>query len=198
MKSIVTCKYKTTAKELGAEEGDKFVVLSVKDSFGGLYQPPLPEGTVVVLIEDDDTSLPCFKIVGRKGRLSKIYLCFTYLARYEEPKEVKIVLDKVKFDMKAIAADLGLSLEEAHNVVQQMLFDQGYEWQDGTKSVYYPPHYNSGIQWLYLDEGLIACSPECDEEPLYTKYRVKIEKSFCEVKEPEIITVNGKQYKLID
>ena len=196
MKSIVTCKTKTTAEKLGVKEGDKFVVLSVKDSFGDLYEPPLPEGTIVVLIKDNGTSLPRFKIMGRKGRRSKLYLGFTYLARYEEQKEEKIVLDKVKFDMKAIAADLGVNMKEAHSVVQCMLFEKGLKWPDGRASGFCGGGWDA--LWLYVDDGVITYSDCEDVEPSFPTYGVKIEKSFYKTEEPKIIALNGKKYKLID
>lgn len=189
MKSIRTDHVKITAKDLGARVGDRFVVLSEEDSFGDLYQP-LPEGTVVILSEDDDTAIPRFNV---ENSSASVYLNFRGLARYEEPKEDKIVLDKVKFNMVAISKSLNVSLSEAHNIVQNMLFEQGSECGVYGKSVQ-----NEDAIWIYVENGILMSSYKYSHMPTFPVYGVKIEKSFFMLDSPEIIEVNGKKYQRID
>ena len=193
MKSICTTACKVTAKELGVKVGDKFIVLHREDCHENLTSLCFDVGDKVVLVEDDDSATPRFWC-KEKGELGFDH--FSCLALYEEPKEEKTVLDKVKFDMKAVAEELGVPLKTAHKFVQEMLFEQGCKWNDDSTSVYCPDDFD--IMWLYLEEGLITYDRYPYETTQFQTYGVKIEKSFYKIEEPEIIVLNGKKYKLID
>lgn len=193
MKSIRTDDVKVTAKDLGVKVGDKFIVLSEEESFKSVYnssKPRLPAGTVVVLVQDDDTSMPYFKVIDKEEEL---YMFFSYLARYEEPKEEKIMLDKVKFDMKAIAEELGISLSTAHQFVQEMLFEAGNKWMARGKNVQY-----ENSEWLFVKHGSITYD-NYDSDSTYAQLSLELKKSFVVKKEgpPEVIEVDGHKYILV-
>lgn len=81
-KSIRKCCEKTTASELGVEVGDKFVVLSPEQSYGGEHHySELRVGDIVELCYDDNTDIPCFSRVSDGLRFYESFCCLT---RYEE------------------------------------------------------------------------------------------------------------------
>lgn len=120
---------------------------------------------------------------------------FSCLARYEEYKETEnhVSLQNVKFDMKAIAAELGVSLEKAHNIVQTALFERDVSWYGG-KCVQY-----TNSDWLFVEE-LMLTYDDADVNPEYKLMSIKPQYSFYVKKEekPETIEFNGKQYKKDD
>lgn len=103
------------------------------------------------------------------------------------------MLNNVKFDMVAISKSLNVPLLEAHNIVQNMLFEQGSEWGVYGKSVQ-----NEDAIWIYVENGILMSSYKYSHIPTFPVYGVKIEKSFFMLYSPEIIEVDGKKYQRID
>lgn len=191
MKSIRTDDVKVTAKDLGVKVGDKFVVLPVDERYASTFTH-VEVGSVVRLSKDDNTDLPYFECCDSG---EDVCIRFSCLARYEEPVKEKIVLDKVKFDMVAIAQELGVPLETAHKFVQEMLFEQNISWRTGGKVVKL-----TRSNWLFVEHGCMTVS--CMEEDMsysFTTLSLDLKKSFVVKKEApsEIIEVNGHKYALV-
>lgn len=195
MKSICKCDEKVTAQQLGVKVGDKFVVLWPEESYRNEYHNSVVTvGDVLTLIDDDNTSCPIF-LNNRTGiELAESFSC---LARYEEGAEppAELSLQNVKFDMKAIAEELGVTLEKAHYIVQTALFERGMKWVTGRTDV-------SNTHALFLclhDNGGLSYN-ENDVYPSYKSVSIKPQYSFYmkEEEKPETIEFNGKQYNKED
>ena len=176
MKSIRKCDEKITAEQLGVKVGDKFVVLPPEESYKGeKHCKTFFVGQVVEFWQDDGTGCPVFKAVGTSGRKDEDWAFETFgcLARYEEDKELpaELSLQNVKFDMKAIAEELGVSLEKAHNIVQTALFGRDVSWYGG-KYVNY-----THSDWLFVDK-LMLIYDDADVNPEYKPMSIKPQYSF--------------------
>lgn len=106
----------------------------------------------------------------------------------------EISLQNVKFDMKAIAEELGVPLEKAHNIVQTALFEKGVGWVAGYGKVVMKENTN----YLYINNKNELMHSACDN-PQYKLVSIKPQYSFY-VKEEEVETIefNGKQYNKDD
>lgn len=103
----------------------------------------------------------------------------------------EISLQNVKFDMKAIAEELGVSLEKAHNIVQTALFEKGVEWPLGAIVT------NKHATWLFVTTKGIKWGVY-DDEPSWKLVSIKPRYSFYVKEEMETIEFNGKQYNKED
>lgn len=107
----------------------------------------------------------------------------------------EISLHNVKFDMKAIAEELGVTLEKAHNIVQTALFEKGVEWINGEIEPY-----ATSSEFLFIDNKNKLSWYWTDGWPTYKFVSVKPQYSFYvkEEEKPETIEFNGKQYNKED
>lgn len=107
----------------------------------------------------------------------------------------EISLQNVKFDMKAIAEELGVPLEKAHNIVQTALFEKGVGWVAGYGKVVMKENTN----YLYINNKNELMHSACDN-PQYKLVSIKPQYSFYmkEEDKPETIEFNGKQYNKED
>lgn len=105
----------------------------------------------------------------------------------------EISLQNVKFDMKAIAEELGVSLEKAHNIVQTALFEKGVEWINGEIKPY-----ATSSEFLFINNKSKLSWYWTDGWPTYKFVSVKPKYSFYVKEEVETIEFNGKQYNKDD
>lgn len=108
----------------------------------------------------------------------------------------EISLQNVKFDMRAIAKELGVSIVIAHYVVQRALFNRGVKWATGRNKVVTMGNMN----YLYIDNKGEMRHSSCDY-PLFKSLSIKPQYSFYvkeEEEKPETIEFNGKQYNKDD
>lgn len=193
MKSVRRDDVKVTAKDLGFKVGDRFIVLSREDCYNHSVSN-FEAGSVLTLLVDDYTCSPLFR---REATGGEYYESFSCLSRYEEPTKAEIVLDKVKFDMVAIAQELGVPLETAHKFVQEMLFEKGCKWENSCKRV---PKWTEN-SWLFVEDGFLHESPveQLNDPRRFTTLGLELKKSFVVKKEatPEFIEVDGHKYALV-
>lgn len=197
MKAIRKCDEKVTAQQLGVKVGDKFVVLPRENSYK--YTPHYSRfsrvGDIITLIVDDNTCSPYFRNDRTGIEFSEHFAC---LALYRAQKQStalpeELSLSNVKFDMKAIAEELGVSLETAHNIVQTALFEKGVEWVAGYGQVVRKEYTN----YLYVNHKSDMMH-SANDDPDYKLVHVKPQYSFYVKEEVETIEFNGKQYKKDD
>lgn len=167
--------------------GDKVMVLNDTEA-DGRY------GTgyvgFVTHVDQDNTC----KIDNKLGGWVSFH-CVKLLKEEQKVKD-EISLQNVKFDMKAIAEELGVSLEKAHNIVQAALFERGLRWRSGRDTVQY-----TDAAWVCVDQtdaGIVATFTE--DQMKYPKVSIKPQYSFYvkEEEKPETIEFNGKQYNKED
>lgn len=165
--------------------GDKVVVTDDSNVHTGVYG-----GNYVDFVTHVDGGNMC-KIDNKLGG----WVPFDCVEPYKENQEMQneISLQNVKFDMKAIAEELGVSLEKAHNIVQTALFERDVSWYGG-KYVKY-----THSDWLFV-EKLMLTYDDADVNPEYKLMSIKPQYSFYvkEEEKPETIEFNGKQYNKED
>lgn len=201
MKAIRKCDNKVTAADLGVKEGDVFVVLPQNESFGNKNCCTYGSaGNVLVFKRDDGTCCPYF---FNQTRGHHQYEDFSCLARYEDyykqqEKETEmkqnddVVLENVKFDMAAIASDLGVSLEEAHKIVQPLLFENGVTWVGGHDAVR-----NTHASFLTVEEGRLKFA--ISNIPQFKEISIKLQPTFYVKEQPkEVVEFGGKKYNKED
>lgn len=105
----------------------------------------------------------------------------------------ELSLQNVKFDMKAIAEEIGVPLEKAHNIVQTALFEKGVEWISAVTE----PYATNG-EFLFVNADNKLSWYWTDGYPSYKRLFVKPQYSFYVKEEVETIEFNGKQYNKDD
>lgn len=204
VKSIRKCDDKVTAADLGVREGDKFVVIPLHERYNGeRCSCCSTDGDILILKHDDNSSFP--KFFNQTTQESQ-YESFSCLARYEDyceqpEKETEmkqnddVVLENVKFDMTAIAADLGVSLEEAHKIVQPLLFENGVTWKayDSDNDVRFT---HATFLFIATNKWLMWCH---NDDKGYKELSVKLQPVFYIKEQPkELVEFNGRKYNKED
>lgn len=201
MKSIRKCDDKVTASDLGVKEGDKFVVIPLSERYNGercsCYST---NGDILILKYDDNSSCPKF---FNQSTQESYYESFSCLARYEDyykqqEKETEmkqsndVVLENVKFDMKAIAKELDVPLEAAHYIVQNALFAEGVTWASGHDAVK-----NTNAPFLTVEEGRLKFA--MSSTPQFKQLSIKQQLTFYVKEQPkEVVEFGGKKYNKED
>lgn len=199
VKSIRKCNDKVTASDLGVKEGDKFVVLPRRECFESEHCSMYNHvWDVLVLNYDDGSDTPKF---FNHTKQKYCYESFSCLARYEDyykqqekEDEMKqnddVVLENVKFDMKAIAKELNVSLEAAHYIVQNALFAEGVTWASRHDIVR-----NTTADFLTVEEGRLKFAIGNITPPHFKQLSIKLQPTFYVKEQPkEVVEFGGKKY----
>jgi len=112
---------------------------------------------------------------------------FFQLAKEEEmPQQFK----NMKFDVAAIAKELGKPHEEASRIIQEALFELGYDWTSNKRSVLYTDR-----DYLIAGGGVIMCSYKKPRDWIwYEQHTIKQTFSIVPVEQEEFVELNGKKY----
>jgi len=113
--------------------------------------------------------------------------CFFELVKEEQMTQQ---FKNMKFDVAAIAKELGIKHEEASRIIQEALFGLGYVWRDGSKQV------------LDTTEKVIVCDSagfmhwtrwvnECFQ---HESVKIKQTFSIVPIEQEEFVELNGKKY----
>lgn len=95
----------------------------------------------------------------------------------------------MKFDVAAIAKELGKPHEEASRIIQEALFELGYKWQSwGTNT----PHTKGS--WLMVRCNKNITFDYFDSAPELAKHTIKQSFSIVPVEQEELVELNGKKY----
>jgi len=94
----------------------------------------------------------------------------------------------MKFDVAAIAKELGVKHEEASRIIQEALFELGYKWCYGGKVTQF-------VEELYLCswEDKYITHGEVDN-PNFVQHKIKQTFSIVPVEQEEFVELNGKKY----
>lgn len=120
-------EYKTPCEQLGYELGDLFEVVDGEDAC-------FSEGSIIRLIEDDDSDCPYFKLVSGECCCwdEEAYCC---LYRLKPIKKGTIIsLRNTKIDLRKPDGTVD---EELSRAFQDACFEQGISWCSGDKTPVY-------------------------------------------------------------
>jgi len=98
----------------------------------------------------------------------------------------------MKFDVAAIAKELGVKHEEASRIIQEALFELGYKWRDGSVSI------RNDVEWFIVccEKGFIHPNKWIWVNCLLPFDFSKIKQTFSivPVEQEEFVELNGKKY----